>query len=194
MEAPSYKVYGYRWAVLAVFMLAVAFNQLLWISFAPITSAAAAYYHVSDLAIGMLSLSFMATYLVVSVPASWVIDTFGFRVAVGIGAGLTGVFGLMRGLAASNYTLVLVAQIGIAIGQPFILNAVTKVSARWFPLKERATAAGMGSLAVYVGILAGLALTPWLVLHGGIASALLVYGVGSFIAGAAFLTVAREYP
>ena len=194
MEAPSYKVYGYRWAVLAVFMLAVAFNQLLWISFAPITSAAAAYYHVSDLAIGMLSLSFMATYLVVSVPASWVIDTFGFRVAVGIGAGLTGVFGLMRGLAASNYTLVLVAQVGIAIGQPFILNAVTKVSARWFPLKERATAAGMGSLAVYVGILAGLALTPWLVLHGGIASALLVYGVGSFIAGAAFLTVAREYP
>ena len=103
-------------------MLAVLFNQLLWITFAPITGSAAAFYGVSDLSIGLLSMSFMIAYLVVSIPASWVIDTYGFRTAVGIGAVLTGVFGLMRGLVASNYTLVLVAQIGIAIGQPFILN------------------------------------------------------------------------
>jgi MFS family permease len=139
-------------------------------------------------------MAFMVTYLVVSIPASWVIDTYGFRVAVGIGAGLTGVFGLMRGLVASNYTLVLVAQVGIAIGQPFILNAVTKVSARWFPLKERATSSGFGSLAAYLGILVALVLTPFLSLQGGIAKMLLVYGVGALVAGVAFLVVAREHP
>ncbi len=194
MEAPAYKAHGYRWVVLAAFMLTVAFNQLLWITFAPITSSSAEYYGVSSLSIGLLSLSFMATYLIVSIPASWVIDTFGFRVSVAIGAGLTGVFGLMRGLVATDYTLVLIAQIGIAVGQPFILNAVTKVSARWFPLDERATAAGMGSLAVYVGILVALVLTPWLSLHGGIARMLLAYGVGALIAGVIFLVVARERP
>lgn len=187
-------MYGYRWAILATFMLVVAFNQLLWITFAPITSGAASYYHVTDLSIGVLSLSFMVTYLVVSIPASWVIDTFGFRVAVGIGAGLTGVFGLMRGLTASNYTLVLIAQVGIAIGQPFILNAVTKVAVRWFPLEERATASGFGSLAAYLGILVGLVATPFLVLQSGIANTLLIYGVGSLVAGVAFLAVAREHP
>jgi cyanate permease len=195
MEEPTYRAYGYRWVVLLVFMLVVAFNQLLWITFAPITSGSAAYFHVSDLAIGVLSLSFMATYLVVSIPASWVIDTFGFRVAVGIGAALTGVFGLMRGLVGSNYTLVLVAQIGIAVGQPFILNAVTKVSAKWFPLKERATAAGLGSLAVYLGILVALVLTPILAAHNSdIGKMLLFYGVGALVAAAAFILVARECP
>lgn len=194
MEQPAFKVYGYRWLILSAFMLAVAFNQLLWITFAPITSNAAAYYGVPDLGIGLLSMSFMVTYLIVSIPASWVIDTYGFRVAVAIGAGLTGVFGLMRGLVASNYTLVLIAQVGIAIGQPFTLNAVTTVSARWFPVRERATASGFGSLAAYVGILVGLVLTPFLSLQGGIAKMLLVYGVGALVAGVVFLVVAREHP
>ena len=85
-------------------------------------------------------------YIFVSIPASWVIDTYGLRVGVGIGAVLTGVFGLLRGLAGDNYTTVLLAQIGIAVAQPFLLNAITTVAARWFPIEERATASGLGTL------------------------------------------------
>ncbi|HMK08608.1 MAG TPA: MFS transporter [Anaerolineales bacterium] len=194
MTTPTFKVYSYRWVVLVGFMVAVALNQLLWITFAPITGPAAAYYGVSDLSIGLLSMSFLIAYLFVALPASWVIDTYGFRVAVGLGAVLTGVFGLMRGLVATNYTLVLVAQIGIAIGQPFVLNAVTKVAARWFPLEERATASGLGSLAIYMGILVGLALTPFLTLQVGIQQMLLIYGVAAVAAAVVFLLVARERP
>jgi MFS family permease len=194
MPETTYKTYGYRWVVLAAYMLVAALNQTLWITFAPITSGSASYYGVSVLAIGVLSLSFMATYLVVSIPASWVIDTYGFHVAVGIGAALTGVFGLMRGLAGTNYTLALLAQIGIAVGQPFILNALTKVSVRWFPIGERATAAGLGSLAIYLGILGGLVLTPWLALHVGIPHMLLSYGVAALVVGVAFPLLARERP
>ena len=134
MEQISFKVYGYRWVVLLAFMLVVVVNQLLWITFAPITSSAAKYYGVSDLSIGLLSMSFMIVYIIISIPASWAIDTYGIRVAVGIGAALTGIFGLLRGLWAVDYTLVLISQIGIAVGQPFILNAITKVAARWFPI------------------------------------------------------------
>jgi len=188
------QVYSYRWVILIVFMLVVIFNQLLWITFAPITSTAAAYYQVDNLSIGLLSMCFMIAYLVVSIPASWTIDTFGFRTAVGIGAVLTAIFGLMRGLVASNYTLVLIAQVGIAIGQPFILNAVTKVAARWFPIEERATASGFGSLAMYLGILAGMLLTPFLSLQMGIPNTLLIYGCGAILVGIIFLVATREHP
>ncbi len=37
----AYRVYGYRWVVLAVFMLATLAIQMLWISYAPITTSAA---------------------------------------------------------------------------------------------------------------------------------------------------------
>ncbi|MES0343732.1 MAG: MFS transporter [Anaerolineales bacterium] len=194
MEQTNFKIYGYRWVVLLVFMFVVAINQLLWITFAPITGSAASYYGVSDLSIGLLSMSFMIVYIVVSIPASWMIDTYGIRVAVGIGAALTGIFGLVRGLFAPNYTIVLIAQIGIAIGQPFILNAVTTVAARWFPVRERATAAGLGSLAMYLGILVALVLTPYLTIQSQIPGMLLIYGIVSMIAVVVFFALMKERP
>jgi cyanate permease len=194
MEQTNFKVYGYRWVVLVAFMFIVAITQLLWITFAPITGDAASFYNVSDLSIGLLSMSFMIVYVIVSIPASWVIDTYGIKVAVGIGAALTAVFGLLRGLWAANYTLVLVAQIGIAIGQPFVLNAVTTVAARWFPVRERATASGLGSLAMYLGIFLGLALTPYLATRFQIGGMLVAYGAASVIAAAIFFVLARERP
>jgi len=194
MEQTKFKVYGYRWVVLLAFMSVVTINQLLWITFAPITGAAASFYGVSDLSIGLLSMSFMIVYIIISIPASWVIDTYGIRVAVGIGAALTGVFGLLRGFIAPSYTWVLVSQIGIAIGQPFILNAVTKVAARWFPIRERATASGLGSLSIYLGIFLGLVLTPFLTIRSGISGMLISYGIVSMIMAIIFFAVARERP
>ena len=194
MEQHKYRIYPYRWVVLVAFMSIIAVNQLLWITFAPITSNAVEYYQVSELSIGLLSLSFMAVYILVSFPASWIIDTYGIRVGVGIGAVLTGIFGFLRGWVASDYKLILLAQIAIAIGQPFILNAVTTVAARWFPMEERATATGLGSLAIYLGILLGLALTPYLALRSGIPDLLIRYGVVSLAAMLIFFLFVRERP
>ncbi len=175
-------------------MLIIAANQLLWITFAPITTDAASYYQVSDLQIGILSMSFMLVFIVVSIPASWIIDTYGIRAGVGIGAILTGFFGMSRGLVNTNYDLLLMSQIGIAIGQPFLLNAITKLAARWFPLEERATASGLGSLAMYIGILIGMLLTPFLIKGNGINGMLYIYGVISVIAALIFLILVRERP
>ena len=194
MKETSFKVYSYRWIVLLAFMVVVAVNQLAWLSFASITSKATEYYGVSDLSIGLLSMSFMIVYIVVSIPASWAIDTYGIRVGVGIGAALTGVFGLMRGFVAESYALVLVAQIGIAIGQPFINNAVTKGAARWFPLQERATASGLGSLAMYVGMAVGLVLTPFLADQFDIPGMLIAYGIVAAVGAVVFFVVVKERP
>ena len=194
MESTKFKVYKYRWIMLIVYMLVIAANQLLWITFAPITAAATSYYGVSDLYIGILSMCFMIVYIVVSFPASWIIDTYGIRVGVGIGAVLTGVFGLMRGLAGTDYTLLLVAQIGIGIGQPFLLNAITKFAARWFPIEERATASGLGTLSMYIGILIAMILTPFLIQGKGINGTLYIYGIVAMIAVVVFFIFAKERP
>lgn len=180
--------------MLSVYMLVVAVNQLMWITFAPITSDATIYYDVSDLKIGLLSMCFMIVYLVVSIPASWIIDTYGIRIGVGIGVALTGIFGLLRGLVSINYNLLLLSQIGIAIGQPFILNAITKIAARWFPIEERATASGLGTLAMYIGILAGMILTPYLVIGSGISGMLYQYGILSLTSAIVFIVFAKERP
>jgi len=194
MEKSAFKIYNYRWVMLLVYMFIVAVNQLLWITFAPITSEAVEYYGVSDLWIGILSMSFMVVFIAVSIPASWIIDTYGIKIGVGIGAVLTGVFGLTRGLVTTNFEFLLISQIGIAIGQPFLLNSITKLSARWFPISERATASGLGTLAMYLGILSGMIITPFLTVGSGIGGMLYIYGVLSVVAAIVFLIFAKEGP
>jgi cyanate permease len=194
MTYSNFKVYRIRWFMLIIYMVMVAANQLLWITFAPITGDATRYYGVSDLSIGILSMSFMIVYVVVSIPASWIIDKYGIRIGVGIGAVFTGIFGLLRGLVGPDYHLLLIAQIGIAVGQPFILNSITKLSARWFPIEERATAAGLGTLAMYIGILAGMTVTPYLIRGSGINGMLYIYGIFSVSVAIIFLLFIRENP
>lgn len=194
MADPGYKIYPYRWVVLAVFMLVNITIQILWISFGSITLPAANYYGVSDLQIGLLSMIFMIIFIPLSLPVAWMIDTWGFYRPVSAGAVLMGVFGILRGLAGQNYTLVLLATIGIAISQPFFLNAWTKVAARWFPIPERATAVGLAAVGNFLGTGIGLALTPLLAERFGIPGTLLGYGVTGAIAGALFILLAREKP
>jgi len=194
MEDEKVKVYGYRWLVLLAFVVIACLTQVLWITFAPVTSAAAQFYRTSDLMIGLLSMSFMIVYIVMVLPSAWAIDTWGFRKAVGLGAILTAVFGLTRGLFASNFTIVFLSQIGLAAGQPFVIGAITKVAARWFPAKERATASAIGTLALYLGPLAAMLLTPFLVLRIGLPRTLLAYGIAAVAAALIFLLVAREHP
>src|SRR5512141_491356 len=195
MADKSFRVYGYRWVVLAVFMFINLTIQMLWITYAPITGPAAKFYGVTDLQIGYFAMAFMAAFIPLSLPVSWAIDTYGFRISVSIGAVLMGVFGLLRGFAGADYSLVLWSTIGIAIAQPFLLNAWTKVPANWFGIEERATAVGLVTLANLIGTALGLVLTP--VLTGGgmsIASVQLVYGGAAAFSSVLFIILARENP
>jgi MFS family permease len=168
--------------------------QMLWITFAPITGPAAKFYGVTDSQIGLLAMTFMIVYIPLSIPASWVIDRYGFRLAVSIGAVLMGVFGIARGLAGANYALVLASTIGIAIGQPFLMNAWTKVPAKWFSINERATAVGLVTLANLVGTALGMLLTPILTEQLSIPTVQLIFGGMAAIAAVLFITLSREHP
>jgi MFS family permease len=194
MKDQTYRVYGYRWVVLGVFMFVNLTMQMLWITFAPITGPAAEFYGVTDLQIGYLAMSFMITYLFLSFPASWVIDTYGFRKAVSIGSVLMAVFAVLRGLAGANYTLVLIGSIGIAIGQPFLMNAWTKVPANWFAINERATAVGLVTLANLLGTALGMLLTPMLTETLSIPTVQLIFGGLAALATVLFITLSREHP
>ncbi|MGD9405836.1 MAG: MFS transporter, partial [Anaerolineae bacterium] len=194
MSARDYKLYGYRWVVLGVFMFINLTIQVLWISYAPITGPAARFYGVDDLSIGLLAMSFMIAFIPLSLPVAWVIDTYGFRLAVSIGAVLMGAFGLLRGLSGDNYTFVLLSTVGVAVAQPFLLNAWTKVPANWFSVQERATAVGLVTLANLVGTALGMVLTPILIEQLPIPRVQLIYGGVAAFSAVLFIAFSRERP
>jgi MFS family permease len=180
--------------MLGIFALLNMVLQLHWLALAPVTSQAAEFYRVSPMDIGFLSVLFALVYIVVGMPASVAIDRLGLRWGVGIGAALILVFGLLKGFYASSYTAICAAQVGLAASQPFLLNAYTRVAAVWFPLRERATAAGIASVSQYCGIIVAMLVTPWLTARQGIGGMLLTYGIASAAVAALFLLVFRAEP
>lgn len=194
MQGEQFRVYPYRWVVLAVVMFVNLTIQVLWISYAPVSSTAQAYYGVSDLAIAVLPMTFMLVFIPLSLPAAWVIDTYGFRRAMSVGVILMSIFGIGRGLAGDSYPLVLLATIGIAVAQPLLLNSWTKVAANWFAMEERATAVGLTTVANLVGTAIGMVLTPLLIDSMSLSSIQLGYGVLAAVSAAFFVALARERP
>jgi MFS family permease len=188
------RVFGYRWVVLAAFMFANAMGPLLWMSYAPIIAQTAEYYQVSHQQVSLLAMIFMIVFIPLALPAAWAIRAFGIRSAVGFGVGMMGVFAVLRGFAGDDYALVLLCSIGIAVGQPFLLDAWTKVPADWFPLRERATAVGLTTLANMLGTAVGMALSPLLAARMSIASMQLIYGMVAAASAIAFLLLVRDRP
>ncbi len=194
MTETNIQIYGSRWKVLLLFMFVNITLQMLWISFASITIEAAAFYSVAELEILLLSLVFMIAYIPITFLASWIIDKYDFRIGAGIGALLAGIFGFLRFFAGNDYTMLLIFQIGIAIGQPFVLNSITRLSANWFPESERTTATGLSMISQFIGIMLGVLITPFIVGAINIPIMILIYGLLALISGVLFFVFVKNKP
>jgi MFS family permease len=194
MSDEKYTTEGYRWIVLLLFMFISIMNQMNWITFAPMMNDVAVIYDVSpDLILYLLTASFMIVYVFMNYPATWAIDKYGLKWGTGIGVILTGVFGLLRAFAP-NFTMLAIAQIMIGVGQPFLLNSFTKVAINWFSEAEKATATGIGTIAVLIGIVLGMFVSPMLFYDQGLDYLLMLYGILSFIAMVLYLAFVRDQP
>ena len=195
----------YRYVILTAYMLITVAIAIQWLTHAAVARPAELFYGGqfnpdSFLNIDFLAMVYMVAFLVVSFPASYIIDTYGIRTGLAIGAVLLAVFSLIKASFAHSFTGVVIAQIGLAIAQPFILNGVTAVTARWFPLYQRGMAAGLLALAQYVGIIIAMLVTPLLVgsdpsqagYGTGFEKMLWIYGIFSVVAAVISLLLIKN--
>ena len=194
MTEDRVQVYPYRWFLLIVYMLGNVSLQIMWISYATVTLEAAMYYSVGEFEILFLSTIFMIVYIPVSFFATWFINKFGFRIGVGLGAMINGVFGFLRVFVGPNYLLVLFIQIVMSVSQPFFLNSVSLLSANWFPESERTRATGLSVNSQLLGVALGMVLTPIIVVTFNLEVMLFIYGLYSLIIGIIFVLIARDKP
>ncbi len=151
-----------KWTVLAAYSLVAALSQYLWLEFAPILSLIEKKYNVTESTASLLVLVFPLIYVFLSIPAGIIIDKKGYRFGVGVGCAIMLAFSCLR-IFDGHFYVLLIAQIGIAVAQPFVINGITKVVFDWFEGEQTAMATGLATVGMFVGMAAGMALAPAMV-------------------------------
>jgi MFS family permease len=78
----------------------------------------------------------MIMYVFINFPSNWVLDVKGIKKGIVTGGVLTVIGSGIRCLASYSFYFVIIGQVVCAIGQPFILNAPSKIAVRWFMPKN----------------------------------------------------------
>lgn len=145
-----------NYVILASYAVIVATSQMLWLTFSPVTTQSAALMSTSVNNVTILSLLFPLTYIILAIPMSRWLDR-NFKQAITVGALLTGIGGLARIALPYNFDFQLAIQTLISVGQPLILGSLSIVAVYYFGEKDRPTAISVGSLAMFIGIIAATA-------------------------------------
>jgi predicted MFS family arabinose efflux permease len=145
-----------RWPVVAAFASLAAASQLVWLNYAPATTAAAAHFGVSETAIGWLATVLPLWYVLLAIPAGMVLDRW-FKAGIAIGALLTAAGAVLRHVD-DTYGWALTGQMVIAIGQPLVLNAIPGVARHYLAAKDRASGIAISSAGTFAGMVAAFVL------------------------------------
>jgi predicted MFS family arabinose efflux permease len=177
--------------VIVAYALVCAATQVLWLTYAAITTESARRYGVSVGAIGWLAEIFPLLYVVLAIPAGILLDRW-FRPALAAGGALVAIGGLVR-LGGQTFAWAMTGQVLVAVAQPVVLSAVGKLAGEYLPAARRADGISLGSAGNFVGMLLALLLGPTLGAHGQL-ERLLVLEAGLGVLSALALALVLRRP
>jgi predicted MFS family arabinose efflux permease len=177
------------WRVIVAYSLVCAATQVLWLTYAAITTETARRYGVSVGAVGWLAEIFPLLYVVLAIPAGILLDRW-FRPALASGGALVALGGLVR-LGGETFVWAMAGQVIVAVAQPVVLSGVSKLAGEYLPAEQRATGIAVGSAGSFVGMLLALVLGPTVGAHGQLERLLVLEAVLAVIPAIGLAIVLR---
>ncbi|TFH66192.1 MAG: MFS transporter, partial [Gemmatimonadales bacterium] len=152
MPGESTRIPAYTWYVVAILTLAnvssYADRQILTLLVGPIRRDLA----ISDTQMSLLlGASFALFYTVLGFPIARLADQRSRRWIIAVGIA---VWSIMTGLCgiARNYAQLLLARIGVGVGEAALSPPAYSMIADYFPREKLGTAIGTYSMGIYVGV------------------------------------------
>jgi predicted MFS family arabinose efflux permease len=178
------------WRVVIAYSAVAAATQVLWLTYAPIDTSSAHHYGVSTGAIGWLAEIFPLLYVVLALPTGRLLDR-SFRPTLAGGGALMAAGGLLRLVDPGSFAWAMAGQSAVAVAQPVVLNAVSKLAGDYLPEPERAAGIAVGASAGFAGMLFALVAGPTIGGGGHIERLLIVEAVLGVAAAAALAWALR---
>ena len=171
------RAHGARHYVLALLVVVYTFNfidrQILSILIEPIKTE----LDLSDTQMGFLTgFAFALFYATLGIPIARFADRSNRRNLIAAALGIWSIMTALSGLAL-NFWHLLAARIGVGIGEAGCSPPAHSIISDYYPAEQRATALGIYSLGIPVGIMFGLFAGGWINEYFGWRVAFFVVGI-----------------
>ena len=184
----------YKWFVLLMLTLVGALNyfdrQLIVILQEPIKGE----LELSDTQLGLMSgLAFALFYCLVGIPIARYADNNNRRNVVGISLTVWSFMTAITGYVG-NFFQMLLARIGVGIGEAGGTPSSQAMISDYFPKEKRATAFSIYAMSVYIGLFLGFSMGGFLENEVGWRKAFLLLGLPGILFALIFVATVKEPP
>ncbi|CAI5438366.1 unnamed protein product [Caenorhabditis angaria] len=181
------RVFAKRWFILLMFILLSGSNGAQWIQYSIIANVITYYYNVDYLLVDWTSMIYMLTYIMFFIPAAWILDKYGLRLSVVLGAfgNCLGAWIKLLSTHPNSFWITFLGQTIVGASQMFTLGIPPKLAAVWFGPHEVSRACAAGVFGNQLGIAIGFVLPPMIVQNGTIDE--ITYDLNTLFLGSAVL-------
>lgn len=149
---------------------------------------------MSDTQLGLLTgLAFALFYVTLGIPIARIADKTNRKKIIAASLAVWSAMTVLSG-RAMNFTQLLMARVGVGIGEAGASPAAHSMISDYFPAHKRATAIAVYSMGIYIGILLGYAGGGWLDEFFGWRTALMVLGLPGILYSVFFYFTVKEPP
>ena len=183
---------GQRWYVLIIMMLAYTINIADRYVMSTVLEPIRLELKLTDSGVAFLTgVSQALFYVTMGIPLSWIADRYNRRNLLAISITVWSAMTAMCGLAA-GYTQLLLARIGVGIGEAGGTPSCNAIVADYFPADRRAMAMTVFALGAPLGAWLGADMAGAVAAQYGWRSAFFVLGVPGVILAAVIMLTVKE--
>lgn len=184
-----------NWGMLALGWTIYFSFGMVMASLVPLVSILRAELDLSYTQLGIILGAWQLVFMVTAAPAGWLIDRFGPKRILTVGAMIIAISATMRGFA-NGFPILLATIAFFGLGGPITAVGLAKLVADWFTGASRGLASGIYITGAAAGIALVLALTHPVILPltGGWRQAHFLYGAIALAIAIVWLVFGRDSP
>ncbi len=169
-----------RWVMISLVFVATAINYLDRQTLSVVAPVLIGLYHMSNVTYSRIVFAFMLAYTVMNGVSGPLIDRLGTRRGYAWTTALWSASAMLHAFTIGPWSLGTFRFL-LGLGEAGNWPAGVKVVAEWFPVRERALAAGIFNSGSAIGAILAPPLVVWVVLRFGWRAAFAVVGACGFV-------------
>jgi MFS family permease len=195
----EYKLYKYRWTIVALFWIVIFAYGANWFALSPMLKTFESDFGVESWQSHLL-ISLIGMFVIFFAwPAGLLIDKKGTKISITIGALFMAIGFGARPWMLNSFSMVILSSIIAGIGLAWILVALAPQMLRWFPHKQAGLPVGIAASGLFIGFGTGSLFMPYLVpttikSASDMFNGFLVFGILAVIAFLIWIAFAKDHP